>query len=204
MGIDVQYGNLSVDEAERRARAAWGGSLHEHIPGSTEPYISKLAADLVIATGAQSVLETGGYLGDTTVMLAEALWLLGGGSFHICEIDQTRRQGLQDRLGALRKDEYPTLGWDLHGDVFAFLRSTRETFDFVWLDDYHEEGHVRREMELLYPKMRPGGIIAMHDVCGVCPGNKYPLGRICNEFGGYVLNIGRFGPAGGIGLVQVP
>lgn len=198
MALDVTYGNISLDEATRRCQAANEGAC-EHSPGDTEPYISRLVASLVLATGAESILETGAFQGATTEWLLDAISLLDRGHVTICEIDPLRVAALHERFDMLEAEL--TIH---HVDVLQFLRTTKETFDFVWLDDAHGEAHVREEMELLYPKMRPGGIVAMHDVCGVCPGNQYPLGRICNEFGGYVLNIGRMGPAGGLGLVQIP
>lgn len=200
MGIvDVTYGNISEDEASWRCHAANDCKPFEHEPGDTETYISRLVADFVIATGALSVLETGAFRGATTAWILQSLGSLQRGHLTICEIDPSRTQALRDRFGLA--------GGQLtihEGDVLQFLRTTDQTFDLCWLDDSHEERHVRKELELLYPKMRPGALILMHDVCGVCPGNQYPLGRICNEFGGYVLNIGRMGPAGGLGLIAIP
>lgn len=202
MTYDVTYGNMSQEEAERLGLAAHGLEPPPHAPGSTEPWISRLVADLVLATGAGSVLETGGYLGDTSVFLAEALQQLGGGELVVCEIDPDRAHNLVARL---RDPLFQRIAYHVYGgDVRNFLRHTDRVFDVAWVDDGHHEKHVREEIDLLYPKMRPGGIIAMHDVCGVCPGNQYPLGRICNEFGGYVLNLPRLGPAGGIGILQIP
>ncbi|MBK8831485.1 MAG: class I SAM-dependent methyltransferase [Saprospiraceae bacterium] len=38
-----------------------------------------------------------------------------------------------------------------------------QTFDWVYLDTDHTYATTRRELELLRPKMKPGGIIAGHD-----------------------------------------
>jgi hypothetical protein len=186
------------------ARAAWGGPVLEHHPGSTEPWISRLVADFVIATGARSVLETGGYLGATSIMLADALIELGGGSLTACEIDSERATAIHDRLTDRRISrnakafQYVVYA----GDVRQFLRTTTALFEVAFVDDCHEEKHVRDELALLLPKMRPGGLVLMHDVVGLCPGNREPLGCVCEEFGGTVLDLPRMGPAGGLGLIQ--
>lgn len=204
VGYDVTYGNISAEEAGRLGRAALCGLPSDHVAGSTEPWVSRLVADFVIATGARSVLETGGYLGDTSAELASALGWLAGGRLTICEIDQARAAKIHERLTELRQ-QHPELTYLVHGgDVLGFLRRTDLRFDVAFVDDCHEEKHVREEMELLYPKMLPGGLVLMHDVTGLCPGNKYPLGRICNEFGGYVLPLPRLGPAGGLGVIAIP
>lgn len=203
VGYDVTYGNVSLEDATRMGSAALHGLTYEHIAGSTEPWVSRLVADLVIAIGAQRVLETGGYLGDTSTLLATTLEAIGGGVLDVCEIDQVRAHGIRKRLNAL---DIPRVLDGVHRQhAFETIRQAQNGYyDLAFVDDHHIEAHVRAELELLYPKMRPGGIIAMHDVCGVCPGNQYPLGRICNEFGGYVLNLPRLGPAGGLGIIQVP
>lgn len=204
MGIDVQWGNVRQEDAERMARAVWDGDLREHVAGATEPYISRLVADFVIATGARSVLETGGYLGDTSLAIAKALIGLGSGHLLVCEIEAARCDIIAHRLAHVR-EEQEAFGFEVYGgDIMDHLRSTDDRYDVAWVDDSHTEKHVREEMELLYPKMGPGGLILLHDVAGLCPGNQYPLGRICNEFGGYVLNLPRWGPAGGLGIIQTP
>lgn len=204
--VDVEYSNLTQEEADiRHAAAGEPGTIYPiHRPGDTERWVSRLVMDFIIATGARNVLETGGFQGSTSAWILEGLRRLGGRdrSFTICEIEPTRAEALSKRFAPKQPGELePTI---YSGDILQFLRSTRATFDLAWVDDCHEEGHVREEIALLYPRMRPGGLILMHDVCGLCPGNHEPLGDICQKWGGYVLDIGRLGPAGGIGILQVP
>jgi hypothetical protein len=84
-------------------------------------------------------------------------------------------------------------------DVLHYLATTTDRFDLAWVDDCHEKPHVTKELTLLYPKMNPGGLILLHDVFGVCD-----LKTVVNQFGGYSIDLPRLGPAGGLGLIQVP
>ncbi len=44
-------------------------------------------------------------------------------------------------------------------------RFEADTIDLLHLDGLHTEGAVRRDLESWLPKIRPGGILLMHDVC---------------------------------------
>lgn len=64
-----------------------------------------------------------------------------------------------------------------YGERVLFMRTTSheaaEQFeegqlDFVYLDGDHSEESVRQDLTLWWPKLRPGGILAGHDI--VCPG----------------------------------
>ena len=59
-----------------------------------------------------------------------------------------------------------------YGDRVHFMRTTSdeaasyrmdETADFVYIDGLHDYGNISRDIELWYPKVKPGGIIAGHD-----------------------------------------
>lgn len=39
-----------------------------------------------------------------------------------------------------------------------------ESLDFVYIDANHAEPFVRQDIELWYPKVKPGGVIAGHDI----------------------------------------
>lgn len=200
MSLDTHYGNITQADAERMSRAAWGGALLGHSPGSTEPYVSALVASLIVATGARTVLETGAFEGATSEFILGALEALGGGTFVMCEIDPDRATALQQRFSSPLAPVEPLI-WS--GDVLDYLRQTRIMFDVVWLDDSHQERHVRQEIEAMLPRLNPGGLLLLHDVCGQISGNQQELGRLVEEFGGYVLDLKRMGPAGGLGVIQV-
>lgn len=45
-----------------------------------------------------------------------------------------------------------------------YLKTTNQTFDFVCIDGHHEADVVYEELELVMPRLRPGGLIFMDDV----------------------------------------
>jgi predicted O-methyltransferase YrrM len=201
--LDVTYGNVSQEEAERLGDAAGSVDDVHHEPGSTEPWISKLVADLIIARGARTVLETGCFKGATTVYIQDALCRLGGGEFFIVDVDPARATSASDRA-IKRNAAYPyPVGVLQHvyvRDILTFLALPDiPSFDLAWVDDSHEKPHVTKELTLLYPKMNPGGLILLHDVFGVCD-----LRTVVQQFGGYSIDLPRLGPAGGLGIIQVP
>ena len=69
-------------------REEWG--LGNYLTGCTEPWIVEVLAALMKASRARTVLECGGYLGTTSAWLAMTLEHMGGGTFHIAELDPAR------------------------------------------------------------------------------------------------------------------
>jgi SAM-dependent methyltransferase len=194
MTLDVTYGNITAGEAERLGRAAGSVDDVPHEAGSTEPWVSRLVADFIIARGARTVLETGCFKGATSVWIADALHRLGGGEFYLCDIDRSRESEAYVRVVKAGAD---ITRYQIVGDILEFLAVCPDRFDLAWVDDCHEKLHVRRELELLYPKMTPGGLILLHDIDGVCD-----LRTVVAQFGGYSIDLPRLGPAGGLGIIQ--
>ena len=195
MALDVEHGNITVEEAQRLGDAAWSVDDVPHEPGYTEPWVSRLVHDFIIARGARTVLETGCFKGATSAYILDALDRLDGGTLHLCEIDPARLASTTARL-----DGYIpyTVTVETHaGDVLHYLRTTETRFDLAWVDDCHEKPHVTKELMLLIPKMNPGGLILLHDVFGVCD-----LQEVVAKFGGYSIDLPRLGPAGGLGIIQ--
>lgn len=205
MNLDIALGNIPGEEADRLGGAAITpfskaviDVTHEHAAGTAEPWISRLVHTFILASGAKSVLETGSFLGGTSTWIVDALTILGGGRFTMCEIDAERRAATVLRLRhAFGGKSDVTIG--VEGDVIEFLRTTQQRFDLAWVDDDHTKQHVRAELHLLYPKMNPGGIILGHDVWGSCD-----LQEVFRQFGGYALDLPRLGAAGGLGIIQIP
>jgi predicted O-methyltransferase YrrM len=169
-----------------------------HVEGATEPYIADLLAALVVASDAKTVLETGGFQGHTSVVLAQALRTLGGErNLIVAEIDQDRATAIDT---ALYDTVAHSISWKVYADdVMTVIRGQPdESLDLVFLDDDHTQDHVRAEVEALWPKMRPNGLLTFHDVYGVCD-----LQAVVTSFGGYALDLPRWGPAGGLGIIQV-
>lgn len=197
--LDTTYGNITEERARQLAEAVGDDpNGKEHEPGSTEPWISRLVADFIIAKGALTVIETGCFMGSTSAWICDALEALGGGIFHMCEIDRERMAAAMARTkpwdGVVER-------WPHLGNVLEYLaiNPRQDRFDVAWVDDNHEKDHVYRELQLLFPAMNPGGLILLHDVYGQCD-----LKEVVADFGGYSLDLPRLGPAGGLGIIQVP
>lgn len=170
-----------------------------HQDGVTEPWIAEAVCALVKAKGGHPVvLETGGFLGVTSAWLALTLERMGGGTLIIGEIDPDRAGTISDRLGDL---SVPSVGWIVaNRDVMDTIRLTADrSLDFVWVDDDHQKHHVESEIAALWPKMKPGGLLCFHDVWGVTD-----LQSLVKKWGGVALDFPRLGPAGGLGIIQVP
>jgi len=163
--------------------------------GATEPWIAQILYSLIVAKQEPvTILETGGYVGTTSMWLAKAAQEVRGW-LHICEIDEDRCEATRQRLLPF----YPYDPIVFHNrDAIEVIDAFPGLFGFVWVDDDHQKEHVAAELAALMPKMAPGGIIAMHDVYGVCD-----LAGLCRQFGGVALDFPRIGPGGGIGIIQV-
>jgi predicted O-methyltransferase YrrM len=195
--LEIAYGNVTQEEADRLEQAAGTVDDVAHIPGSAEPWVSRLVHSFIIATGARTVLETGCFMGGTSVWILDALNRLGGGVLFLSEIEKDRLHSTVARIAPLMGEHIGVVPH--HGDVLDFLGNCKTRFDLVWLDDNHEKPHVFKELQLLLPKMNEGGIILGHDVWGSCD-----LQEVFRKFGGYSLELPRLGAAGGIGIIQVP
>jgi len=167
------------------------------VEACAEPAIAELLGALIRCfEGPVNVLETGGYTGFTSKRLARAVADIGG-RLTVCEIDPKRAEYLEEQLAALTLSVPYTVVAD---DVLKYVASLpNESLDFVWVDDDHTKEHVAAEIATLLPKMRPNGILAFHDVFG-----STDLQSVVRAAGGYALDLPRLGPAGGLGLLQIP
>lgn len=166
--------------------------------GCAEPWTTQLVTSLLIASNERNVLECGGFMGQTSAWLALALERLGGGNLTVVDIDPDRGTAINDRLSGLPLTR--TAYQVVVSDILKYIPTLADkSVGFVWVDDCHEMHHVEREINLLWPKMKPGGIMTFHDVHGVCQ-----LHKVVNKYGGYSIDLPRLGAAGGVGIIQVP
>lgn len=195
--VDVEYGNISPEEAERLANAV--GCWTDSPAGNTEPWITNLVVALLKASGARTVLETGAFQGATSLALYGALEAMNGGVLTICEIDPARAEAVDARLRNA-ECENSNVNWVVRCmDARDVIRSLApQSLGFAFIDDDHQKAHVAEEIELLLPKMLPGGLLVFHDVYGACD-----LQEVVAAYGGYSLDLPRAGPAGGLGIIQV-
>lgn len=201
--IDTTYGDIPQAQAIRMARSVIPGGepwviRWDYPGGATESWVSNVVASLLKATGVAVALETGAFMGHTTAWLVQALWDMGGGTLHVAELDTDRAINV---YGALQGGAFaPKVEWTVHNrDALAVINDLPDgTIGLAFLDDDHTKDHVAKEIEALWPKMAPGGIICGHDVYGVCD-----LQSVFRQYGGYALDFPRCGPAGGLGILQV-
>lgn len=199
--IDTTYGDIPRAQAIRMAQSVLEPRLfdkqQDYPGGSTEAWISNLVAGLLKATGIAVALETGAFRGHTTTWLVLALAEMGGGLLYVAEIDPDRAIDVSMCVSRLSQPSVETL---VHTrDALAVIHDLPDgTIGLAFLDDDHTKDHVAKEIEALWPKMAPGGIICGHDVYGVCD-----LQSVFRQYGGYALDFPRCGPAGGLGILQV-
>lgn len=43
-------------------------------------------------------------------------------------------------------------------------------FDFIFIDGSHQYDDVKRDVQLFYPSIKPGGVLALHNVIPTWPG----------------------------------
>ena len=188
---DCTYGNVSTTEARDLAFGT-PYAFEPHEAGCTEPWVTNLVVALMCSIKAERILETGAFKGYTTKALAGRM--APSATLDYCEIDP-------ERLNVLLEGVSGIPGVFGHGDVLDLLvRRPDNFYDFVFLDDDHSEAHVRNELAMVYRKVRPGGLIVLHDVTGAC---AY-IGGMVRGYGGIALDLPRLGPAGGLGIIQKP
>lgn len=166
--------------------------------GCAEPWTSQLVASLLVASNQRNVLEIGSFTGFTTAWLALTLERMGGGTVTAVDIDPERAAKAHARLQTFIFKHTQTQV--LVDDSLHFLTTLpNKSVGFAWIDGCHEELHVRQEVMLLWPKMKPGGIMTFHDVYG-----STNLQRVVKFYGGYSIDLPRLGKAGGVGIIQIP
>jgi predicted O-methyltransferase YrrM len=173
--------------------------IDSHQDGCTEPWIAEAVCALLKAKGGKlSILETGGFMGTTSAWLVLTLQQMGGGEFWVCEIDGERAAAIQNRLDALPLEG---VEWAvLRGDALTWISEAEpQMFDVVWIDDDHQKHHVEQEINALWTKMRPGGLMLFHDIDPPCD-----LQTVIRKYGGIALHLPKLGPSGGLGIIQVP
>jgi len=184
-------------------QAAWEANIYEQ--GCSEPGIQQAVSSLLVASHAKTVLELGTFLGLTTTWLAVTLELMGGGTLIGVEMDYQRAEATRLQLDQL---SLPRVKLDIwQADSISALKELKpHSIDFCWVDDDHGAKHVAEELQLLCNptlpserRMANGGLVLMHDVSG-------PLGLdgVCSAFHGLPLDFPRLGPAGGLGIIQIP
>src|ERR1700674_2540916 len=107
---------------------------------------------LVIGLNARVIVDLG--LGQTTGVLRSAARQTGG-TVYSCDADKRRFSPL-----LADQDDH----WKLYLEFSAsFLQKVPEPIDFVMHDSAHDYVNVKRDLEMILPKMRQFGMICVHD-----------------------------------------
>jgi predicted O-methyltransferase YrrM len=173
----------------------------EYRGGSTEPETVGVLCALVAALKPHALIETGTYEGRTTVKLLDAMSTYSdehGAMLITVEHDQDRLDQARDFIYNTPRPEGSRAQFtQIQGDALAFLSTqSDESVDFIFLDDDHTSTHVGHEVREALRCLRPGGVLAMHDVVG-----PFGLAPIVRSHGGICLPLVRLHSAGGLGLI---
>ncbi len=118
---------------------------------------------------AQKIAEVGVFRGATSRYLGQALLENGGGELYLVDMSEEALARGRDAVGAMANvTTRGVLGSSTEPEV---LSSVPDGLDLVYLDADHTEQGVRDELTAWIPKVRAGGIIAVHDavqIHGVC------------------------------------
>lgn len=123
------------------------------------PFYSPLYYLICRSTLATHILEIGCENGYSSYMLATAA-KENGGVYYCIEKSSTFASQLSSGLA---EEGFPhVMIWADSKDISDFCWAPY--LDFVLLDGEHSAEAIQSEFELLYPKLRPGSYVALHDV----------------------------------------
>ena len=164
-----------------------------HVHSTTELVHLDRMCSLIRERKFTKIAELGTYLGGATIKFAEALESIGGGEIHAVDFDQKL---LDEVVSNFNRNHFPRVVLTLyHGDLPEKIEALPDGLDFVFIDDRHESEHVRREIELLLPKMSPHGMIAGHDIANPqAPG----IDAVFLSYGAELFDHGN-----GLGLIHL-
>ncbi|MGL4420079.1 MAG: O-methyltransferase, partial [Gemmataceae bacterium] len=135
---------------------------------SSEPEVARTLYGLARLTQARRIVEVGVWQGYTTQFLAAAL-APNGGDLHLVDFSESAITDAATLAG-----RYSNVAIHRHlgmSDAPATLAAVPNGCDLIFLDADHTEAGVAAELECWAPKLRPGGLIAVHDavnIPGVC------------------------------------
>ncbi len=135
---------------------------------SSEPEVARTLFAIARLLGASRVAEVGVFRGYTTQFLAAAVDPTGG-VLHLVDASEsalTEATGRAGRYAGCRIECHAGFSTDVN-----VLAAVPNGLDLVFLDADHSETGVAAELAAWLPKVRAGGVVAVHDsinVRGVC------------------------------------
>jgi predicted O-methyltransferase YrrM len=143
---------------------------------SAEEEVSEFIFGLVRLLKPKICVETGCYLGDTTVKIAEALWKNGRGKLFACDTESAKIAFVKDVLHEKGLNPQCLLFNDKGIDMIKGLGKNM-LIDFAFIDSGDAE--VRREeIEEVMKYMPAFGVIVLHDTAPQHRDNSFMAGQI--------------------------
>ena len=195
----------------------WPDWLRQHwldrgasLAGITEPTVSQVLYSLVIANKPPYglpdvpyvVVETGVRFGATACWLALAVNAIDGRYIGI-EVERVMVDGVNKLFAKHGLDKRAKVVCGRAPDAVTGMFE-QTSVDMFFVDDDHRGPHVKREIEKFWPLLKPGGLMAFHDVVG-----DFPVWELVKDLGGIKLvhrpfNVFGQPPFGGLGVAQKP
>jgi predicted O-methyltransferase YrrM len=174
---------------EYRLRCQMGSDIKDHLPRLHEE----------ASTGDVTVIELGVRSGNSTAAFLAAVEARGG---HVYSVDVAR----------------PKVPWFGHqqwafllGDDLALADELPDAVDVLFIDTSHHYKHTWAELEVYVPKVRPGGVVLMHDTELEAPDGApagdpvFPVRTAIDE---YCLTVGLtpeyITGCYGLGVIRIP
>ncbi len=136
---------------------------------SSEPEVSRTLYVMARLLRARKIAEVGVFRGATSRFLARALQDNGGGELFLVDMSEDALKAAESMVGdAPGVNLRNLLGSSTAEEVLA---AVPPDLDLVYLDADHTEAGVRAELAKWIPRIRSGGIVAVHDsvgISGVC------------------------------------
>jgi predicted O-methyltransferase YrrM len=187
-----------------------GGSLL----GVTEPTVSQVLYSLAIANkptdylphSPYTIVETGIRSGATACWLAIAAKEINAKYYGI-EVQQNSALVVEElfKKHDLTSNAKVIVGSAPEKVVEIFQQAGEGcSIDLMFIDDDHSAAQVKKEVEVLWPLIRPGGFMTFHDVIG-----GFPVWEIIKPLGAMKLVAQPFNqmgqpPFGGLGIIRKP
>lgn len=171
---------MAVDRSNIRAHIEVTSQLAETIGGHLTPKEVRFIASLPFVEGDGVILEIGSFQGKSTVILAKSAIAAGRTMIHACDPlsltcetdpDMEDASTLPDIFrGNLEKSGVAD-NVTLHQiKSFDLAGSWNQPLRILWIDGDHTYEGAMKDIELFQRHLRPGAIVALHDVLHDHPG----------------------------------
>jgi predicted O-methyltransferase YrrM len=133
------------------------------------------------------VLELGSDYGRSTIVLAQTAALVFAVDWHKGDPHAGHRDTATEFIRNITRYGVRHKIVAVIGDAsLAIPRMAESTFDFAFIDAFHEEAVVYNDAVMIIPKMKPAGVIAFHDYTVPHFGVKAAVDRLAVEIGARV------------------